>query len=263
MNDVIKKPRERDARGKFKDYILPVNQIVNMYISGQSEKQIAKIFNVGRGVIRHRLLQNNISIRNQSERIKIVWEKMSGSQRKSQTDAAHISAKGRIVSWETKCKHAKTVEKNPSNFSHHEIELQKMLSKRGIKTTHQKAIGAYNCDLAAHPVAVEIHGGGWHSIGRHAIRFKERTRYLLKSGWFVYIIPVSESFPLTDTVADYLASYIKRIRRTKSNICEYRMVWGAGEFTTTGSLKDNNFSLKPPFTNARDITTGQYKRIPK
>lgn len=263
MSDPIKKPRERNRLGEFIASNLPVSQIISLYISGYSEKRIAKIFKVSRSVIRRRLLQRNIRIRSQAERIKIVWEKMSRNQRKLQVKSAHTTRKGMKVTWETKCKHAKTVEKNPSNFSHYEIKLKRMLAERGIQTVHQKAIGAYNCDLAAFPVAVEIHGGGWHSTGRHALRFKKRIRYLLKCGWFVYVVPIDKSFPLTETVADNIAFYIKRIRRDKPKLCEYRMVWGAREFAITGSLKDDNFTFKPPFTSTRDTATGQYKRIPR
>lgn len=263
MDNLIKKPRKRDRFGKFIQDYLPVDRICNLYYFGSSEKEIAKWFNVSRAVIRRRLIQGDIKIRSQSESIKLVWKKMSSDQRKRQIESAHKAVKGRKVTWLTKCKHAKTIEKYPSNFSHYEIELQRMLLLRGIKTIHQKAIGGYNCDLAAHPIAVEIHGGDWHSFGDHVLRFNERTRYLLNCGWFVYVIPINKSFPLTDAVANYLASYIKRIRRTKPNVCECRVVWGGGEFTTTSSLKDDNFTLKPPFTNGRDVTTGQYKRVPK
>ena len=263
MNNSIQKPRKRNRAGMFTFLDLPIDSIVELYTSGESEKQIAKLFNVSRNVIRRRLVSQGIEIRPQSERIKLVWQGFSKERRIRQTEAAHKATKGKPMSWEAKCKHAKTIEKYPSNFSESELVLIKMLSERGIEAIHQKAIGPYNCDLAAYPIAVEIFGGNWHFFGHHAARFEERTRYILNRGWFVYIIPVSEFFPLTNAVADHTASYIKRIRRQKPPICEYRMVWGAGELTATGSLKDDNFSIIPSFKDACKLTAKKNKRISK
>jgi len=263
MNNSIQKPRKRNRAGMFTFLNLPIDSIVELYTSGESEKQIAKLFNVSRSVIRKRLVSHGIQIRPQSERIKLVWQGFSKERRIRQTEAAHKAARGRSISWETKCKHAKTIEKYPSNFSESELMLIKMLSERGIEAIHQKAIGPYNCDLAAYPVVVEIFGGNWHFFGRHAARFEERTRYILNRGWFVYIIPISKPFPLTDAVADHVASYIKSIRRQKPLICEYRMTWGAGELTTTGSLEDDNFSTIPSFKDACKLAARKNKRIPK
>ena len=146
MNNSIKKPRKRNKAGMFTFLDLPVDSIVELYTSGQSEKQIAKRFNVSRNVIRKRLVSQGIEIRPQSERIKLVWQGFSKERRISQVKAAHNATRGKSVSFETKCKHAKTIEKYPSNFSESELILQKMLSERGIETIHQKAIGPYNLE---------------------------------------------------------------------------------------------------------------------
>jgi len=226
MNDFIKK-RARDRFGRFGYLDLPIEKIVST----------------------------------QSEAIKNLWKQMSQSERDHQVEAAHKAAIGRKASWATKCKHAQAIEKMPSNFSPLELKVQKMLSKRGIETIHQKAVGAYNGDLAAPPVIVEVWSGNWHFTSHHLSIFEERFRYLLNAGWFVYILPATIRFPLTEAVADHVAAYIKRIRRTKPAVTEYRMVWGAGEFTFARSFNDNDFTIIPPFTNARDPASGRYKRI--
>jgi len=238
-----------------------VKEIVNLYNSGWSENRIAKHFGYSRHCIRKRLLDSGVHIRNQSEAETIKWGQMSIEQRKKQVKAAHNSTRGKKISWSTKCKHAKTIEKIPSNFSATELILHDMLLERGIHTIHQKAIGTYNCDLAANPVAVEVWGGHWHFYGRQVIFQQKRICYLLNRGWFVYILPITKSFPLTNPVADYLTSYIKRIRRDKPIICEYRVVWGAGDYTISGSLDCLNFPLIPPFCNSRNLSTGRYERI--
>jgi len=237
--------------------------IVSLYVSGWSENQIALRFHRSRRYIRKRLVDSNVHIRNQSEAEALKWSQMSPDQRKKQLEAAHKATLGRKVSWLAKCKHAKTIEKRPSNFSQNELILQDMLLRRGITTIHQKAIGAYNCDLAAEPVAVEVWGGHWHFFGKHKAILKKRLRYILNRGWFVYIVPVTKSFPLTESVADDLAAYIKRIRRNKPSVCEYRVVWRAPDYTVRGSLDNLNLPIIPPFTHTRDTATGRYKRIPR
>lgn len=238
-----------------------VTQIVNLYVSGWSENRVALHFGYGRRCIRKRLLDSGIHIRNQSEAEALKWSQMSPEQRKKQVKSAHDTAKGRIVSWSTKCKHAKTVELRPSNVSKYEIIVQRKLCVRGIPTIAQMAIGAYNCDIAASPVVVEVWGGNWHFFGNHARRCEERLSYILNCGWFVYILPITKRFPLTEAVTDYLASYIKQIRRDKPSVCEYRMVWGAGDYTTSGCLDNMNFPIVPPFTGRRNLTSGKYERI--
>jgi hypothetical protein len=68
-------------------------------------------------------------------------------------------------------------------------------------------------------------------------------------------------FPLTPAVADYVATYIKETSRNPPTICQYRVVWGAGEFTTGGSVNDNKITCIPPFTRRRNCTTGRYETI--
>jgi len=246
---------------------LPVNKIVELYKGGMSENAIAKKFDVTRNVIRRRLESTDTHIRAQSEAETLKWSQMSESKRQHQVKAAHEAIEGRELSFEQKCKTAKTREQtagdNPAIVSEHETILRRMLAVRGIDTIWQKAIGPYNCDLAATPVAVEVYGGGWHWHGRHVARVEERFNYILNAGWFIYVVPIYGRFTLTAEVADHIASYINRIRRDKPTTCEYRVVWGAGEFTTAGSLNDNNISIEPPFTCRRNPSTGRYETIPR
>jgi len=238
-------------------------RVKTLYLSGMSQNGIAKALGRSRQYVWKRLRNSGIHIRTQSESETLKWSQMSVKQRQEQVKSAHNAVRGTKVKWSTKCKHAKTVEKSPSNFSENELIVKKMLFDRGIKTVHQKAIGAYNCDLAAKPVAVEIWSGYWHFFGKHARLCEKRFCYILNRGWFIYVLPITVSFPLTNAVADYLAAYIKHIRRDKPQIRTYRVVWAAGDFAVSGSLNRKNFPIVPPFTNRRNPVTGQYERIPR
>ena len=137
-----------------------------------------------------------------------------------------------------------------------------MLADRGIKTIPQFPIGRYNCDLATDSIAVEVWGGHWHWHGAHLARTEERFRYIMNRRWNILVVCIQKSFPLTAAVGDYVASYIKTLSSSPPNICEYRVIWGAGEFSTGGRADDDYFSVKPPFTRAHNLTTGRYMRIP-
>lgn len=241
----------------------PIDKICQLYEKGMSENAIAKKLKIGRRVIRNRLLYAGIHIRSQSEAESLKWSQMSIAKRRRQVSAAHKAAKGRIVSFDEKYQRAFTNQQNLNHVSSNEILLSNLLELRKIKTIPQFAIGPYNCDLAANPVAVEVYSGHWHWYGRHLRRVEERFNYILNAGWFIYVVAISKSFPLTDDVVDYLASYIKSIRRNKPSRTEYRVVWGAGKYIASGSLNDNHISIIPPFTNTRDVTTGRYKSIPR
>lgn len=245
--------------------------------SGKTEQDVIAAFNSGIGVAgmmdaigisvaatKTILKKNGIALRNRSQQQFARMASYTKEEIKKLTRNANIASKYRTVSVESLCKRAKTVEKKVDFWqSDSEIILAKMLLERGIETIPQKAIGRYNCDLTSNTVAVEIFGGHWHWHGQHLARTKDRVNYILDQGWDVLMVAVNQSFPLTDEVADYIASYINSRSRNPTRPREYRVIWGAAEFTTSGRLNDENFSIEPPFTSTRDTTNGQYMTIAK
>lgn len=65
----IKTRNLREARlfGGVKYKNLDVNKIINLYKSGKSRLELSRIFKVSEGVIRNRLIKNNVSLRNIKE----------------------------------------------------------------------------------------------------------------------------------------------------------------------------------------------------
>ncbi len=204
-----------------------------------------------------------VEVRGQSAAEFLKWSKMGTKARAKQTAAANEAARGRVCSFEELCLKAKIREERPSNVSSYETKLRAMLLKRGIVCEPQKAIGPYNCDLAAAPVAVEIWGGGWHFGGHHMARTPKRFRYLFDNDWDILVIVLNHRFPLTTAVADYVAAYVQEARRNPSTVGQYRVIWGAGKFSVSGSAKDDEFSFIPPFTHRRNPATGQYETVPR
>lgn len=240
---------------------LPVDDVVKSYIAGESCNSIAKRYEVSRRAVDRVLGLAGVTMRTQSESETIKWSKMTEEQRAKQTAAAHDAARGRIVSFEEKCKRAQTNQYTLPNVSSYELQLMEMLDIKGIEYVPQFAIGPYNCDIAIHPVAVEVWGGGWHFSGHHLARTPDRFRYIMNAGWFILALVVDDTFPLTPAVADYVDAFVQEASGCPTELREYRVVWGAGEFTTGGYSDDDHITVVPPFTNRRDPTTGRYETV--
>jgi hypothetical protein len=135
-----------------------------------------------------------------------------------------------------------------------------MLEERGVSCIQQQAIGPYNCDLGAFPVAVEIFGGNWHFSGAHLARSEERTRYLLNAGWHVLMVQATANHPIDAATADYIAVYVKEARRDLSVLREYRVIRGAGETIAGGSANDEHISIVPTLKNGKYVVS-QDKRF--
>lgn len=236
--------------------------VCRAYVGGMSENAVAKQFGFTRLVVTRILREHGIERRGQSEAERLKWANMPAEERARRAERVRRVHTGRKPSFETVCKMTATRERNQScQTSPHEAGLAAMLSAKGIDFISQKAIGPYNCDIAAFPVAVEVFGGHWHWHGAHKLRSEERFRYILNAGWNILAVAATESFPITAEVADYVAAYIEETRRNPPAICEYRVIWGACEFSVGGRADDDHFTIEPPFTGTRDPASGRYKRV--
>ncbi|OYT82416.1 MAG: hypothetical protein CFE48_03740 [Pseudomonas sp. PGPPP2] len=242
---------------------LPTERLIEMFNSGVGISGIATYFKVAPNVIIRHLKLAGVPTRNRSEQQSARMATTAPDERKRLAQRANEAARGRVHSAEEKAQRALTNQTRSARISRYETQLFTMLVNRGIYPTTQHPIGPYNCDLAAHPVAVEVWGGHWHWTGKHAAITEERFRYLMNAGWHVMVVAVNNTSPLTAAVADYVASEIKLLRSDPSLVREYRVIWRAGEYTTRGCLEDNDFSVEPPFTYARDPATGRYKSVPR
>jgi transposase len=243
---------------------IDVAALVEAYNDGASVKSLAERFGVSRGVIANRLKWQGITPRNRSEGMFLRMSQTSPEERARLAAAAHDAVRGRTVSRESKRLGAITRWKRLLGVSPAEMSLAQMLHDRGLRPEPQFPIGIYNCDLAIHPVAVEVWGGGFHFTGKHARRTPERIRQIMNAGWDVLCLVVdSRRYPLTPAVADYIVSHVEAARQNPSAIREYRVVWGAGEFSTGGCANDKYISFKHPNRHRRNSRTGQYESVPR
>lgn len=221
---------------------LPIEQIGRLYLNGVSEKRIAELFNTNRQVIRRRLLHLGIRPRNRSESMYIRMSQTSKEERQRLTNSAHDAVRGSSKSLGSKIKHAKTIEKISLYGSPAEALLREWLYQRGISLIiPQRACGIYNIDLAIfESIAVELHGGHWHTCKSHILREPKRVMYLLDQGWHVLTIWYNGiSRPLTEGAADYIVAFFKELSCNKSMRRQYRVIWGNGNDASIKRLNIN------------------------
>ncbi|HXG70686.1 MAG TPA: hypothetical protein VNJ04_08760 [Gemmatimonadaceae bacterium] len=242
---------------------LNTQQLIRDYRAGKSELQIAKDLGVSRAVIRTRLIENAIEPRNRSAAELLKWSRMNRTQRAAQVSAAHAASRGSQYPLTGMERRARTVERLGLHVSEIERRLACQLVANGLDVIHQQAVGPYNCDLGAAPVAVEVFGGNWHFTGRHLARTPKRFRYLMESGWHVLVVHVSNHAPLHPHLPNYIAAYVEAARRNPAMRREYRVVRGAGETIAAGSVEDKNISIEWALTHSRNPTTGRYESIAK
>src|SRR5262245_54841047 len=157
---------------------VPIAQLIMEYESGISLYELGKRYGVSVPVITRRLHEHGIRRRTQSEQEQEKWRRFSPEQRKQQTAAAHAASRGRKISLDTLIYKAQTLQQQ-GRMQPLEKQVYEWLQERRIPTIPQQAIGPYNCDLGAAPVAVEIFGGNWHWHGQHAARLLKRLDYIL------------------------------------------------------------------------------------
>lgn len=226
-----------ERRAQFRD------EIVSRYTAGESGKAIAGSLpgNLSRGFVVSVLEEAGIPVRGASDAERLKWQQMSPATRKNQVAAAHAAMRGRTLPFEEKCAQALGKEAKCPNQSGHERLMIDHLSALGLPVIPQKAIGPYNADIGAAPVAVEIYGGNFHAYGRHAARFPERCRYFADQGWALVVIWTYGLYnPLTIDAAKYVVAFLDEVKRDPSLIGKYRMIGGRGQLFAAGSLKANN-----------------------
>lgn len=242
--------------------VMPTEEIAALYRSGESVNALAKKYGVSRRVIEKRLNEAGVARRGQSEAELLKWSRMSEAQRSRQVAKANEAARGSKHSLAHRCKVAATREVRRLGTSPNELKLARLLRRRGVSVTLQKAIGPYNCDLGIAPVAVEVFGGEWHFGGRHLARTPRRVRYLMEAGWHVLMIRTSpRRDPITSATADYVVAYLERARGNPAAGREYRVIRSNGELLAAGGEDDEQISVVPTLRLGSDPATGRNESV--
>lgn len=243
-----------DVAPKYSDAF--VDDVIRRYQAGHTQAEIAVEVGVQAATVSRWIKQRGATI-SRSEVARRYNARLSPEERSARAAAAHDAVRGMKRTPEDLTKRAASREANPSNISIAERMLSDWLAVRGVETIPQKAIGPYNTDLGAYPVAVEVFGGNWHANGRHIARHSDRVRYILDAGWHVIIVwSHGLHSPLSVEAADYVVSFLQSADRNPSATRQYRVVRGSGEIIAFGCAKDDDFSFVPTYRTRDEIRCG-------
>src|ERR1039458_133743 len=243
---------------------LDVHDFYKRYEAGETTVDLARIVGVGPGSINDWFRRNGLAIRSESDARRLAAARQSPEERLARTWNAHAALRGISPDFEQMCNRARGVER-VNRLTILERRFAKFLRKHSVTFKTQVAIGPYNADFVVGftKVTVEIFGGSWHSCGRHAARFQQRTHYLLDNGWSQLVLWIMHK--RTDRVfrsaLKELRSMCDLVSRHPSRLREHRVIWSDGELVAVERRDIDNFTLKPTFEVERNPVTGRYQRV--
>lgn len=204
-----------------------IGLVASLYNSGMSENQVAEHLGVARGCVRNRLIKAGITPRTQSESETLKWSQMTVEQRRRQVAGANKAARGRVHSEEERIKRAQAFYRQQTRISHYEQRMAQVLRAHGFAVEQQFPVHTCNIDIAVQPgpIAVEIHGGGWHATPLHRRLLAEKREKLFSRDWALIEVWVDSRFSFTDT-ADELIALLERLGRLPSVAGEHWVVLG-------------------------------------
>lgn len=226
---------------------LPWGELIRRYEAGEGTRVLADEFGTTPLTVNKGLRKRGVVIRSRSEAEMVKWARMTDEERARQVEAAHKAARGRKARRESLVQAAKTIEGKGLHDSPQERELAELLLERGVQVRPQMAVGPYNCDLGAPPVAVEVFVGNWHWSGRHLRRLEKRVSEFFDNSMHLLVVWLAyEPYAVTPALAEYVAAYIESARRNPTAWSEYRVVRGDGETMTTARSDSDHWTLVPP-----------------
>lgn len=234
-----------------------VQALIEMYVSGENMREIGHFFGISNVSVSDYLRRANVPARprhhglqagldamdpdvlraKRSAARKRQWEKMTPEQRRKQVCAAHKAWKGSHHTAKSKRKIALAKARRAESDSVYEQQIAQWLLERGIKFRQQTAVGHYNVDFTINNVAIEF-TSGWAYKDVIAKRWQERFKYILDSGWHLYIIWHNTSLKsrpsLLPVVCDNLITWCEFIQSSPPIDRQYRVVGSSGEIIAGG-----------------------------
>lgn len=220
------------------------DHVVELYRSGQSQNQIAAAIGIHQTTVSNLLKRRGERI-SRSEAETRKWATMTDAQRAAQVAPAHRAVVGMKRTDADLSARAVGKQRTQAHATDDERLMAAWMAERSIDTVLQCAIGKYNVDVAAEPVAVELFGGGWHAHGAHRAGLPKRVAHIADAGWNQMIVWTHRVHPLGPEVADELVAYVQRSRSDPTFRRQYRVIWGDGKFIAAGGVDDDEVTLVP------------------
>ena len=179
------------ARPRLRE--LDTAAIVTRYLAGESELALSRAFGIDRNGIRRRLLEAGISPRGRSAAMFTRMANTSPEDRKKLAQPSHDALRGTKRPFSQKVRRALTREAQGIGISPVEAQFSAALADRGLHTLPQLAVGPYNIDIAAPPVAASGMNGTPDKTQVGALTSVPFEAPLAAAALLVAIVPPSSS----------------------------------------------------------------------
>jgi len=232
-----------------------LDELAKHYKSGEPLYRLASEIEASRQTLRRYLEDRGVDIRSESEARELAWQRIKAEGRTEEfVKPAHQARRGQSVDHSEKVNRAQAREKAAQNgnipLGHHEPALADTLSAKGLEITQQRAVDAYNIDVAidAPPIAVEVLG---RPLNRKARRvFRDRVKSLFNAGWGVVYVTAYEwrTDICITSIANQLHSFAEHPRWNKATISgQYWVIGSDGHLVAgPGSDLDNLATIITP-----------------
>jgi very-short-patch-repair endonuclease len=182
--------------------------VIERFLKNESVQSISLDLGCARSTINLILEKNGFQKRTQAESAKLRYVDTTPEYRQEITRMAHDTIRGRKRDWQDRCTRAKGVEQK-QNLSDLEKRFRDYFIKNGIDVRTLFPFGAFNIDIAVpeHCIAIEVHGGNFHSTKSHQAKDFNKLRYLSRYGWTVFYV-LEDDFKVR-TKLDKIVSFIK------------------------------------------------------
>lgn len=226
---------------------IPVAEIIKLHQEGVSVKSLASMFNVDRGVIKRRIEETGIKVRNRSEAMYSRMSQTSKEERIRLASKAHQTVKEKPAEYFTNIlkKSAKTKSKSLSKVGILEQYVIDKLSEYGVAATSQHPFGVYNIDISVGNTAIEIHNSS--GIPHNMAPVRKRIVNLLKSGWNVIYVKFRANAVINESAIKDIVAFTYLSSGNEPSTGHYRVIRGTGEPIAIGCYDGNDLSIVKTF----------------
>lgn len=210
-----------------------LDDLIQEYVSGKSLKVLAHSNRVSRPALCRAFQKRGVNIRGRSEAERLKWADLKSDpiRAAAQYVAAHNAVRGLTRPDSEIIARAVVASASKHKVGMFENEVAAGLRDRGMLVTQQAPVYRYNIDIAdtANRIAVEVHS--YHPGLPRMAQIRDRTEYLIRSGWNVLFVAINYPHRAFDcgAICDQLISVTKEICRNKSSQCCYGVIRGRGQ----------------------------------
>ena len=218
-----------------------VDDLIRRYQAGERQYDLAARFGISQASVSRWIRTRGATI-SRSTAAERRAGRMTPDERSQLAAAAHDAVRGMTRTITDLERRAIGRQRTHAHATADELAVAALLPD----AVPQQAIGKYNVDIGAQPIAVELFGGNWHADGRHRARLPQRVEYLADAGWNLLIVWSTQGRALdVAAVAQDALAYLECSRRDPSFRRQYRVIWGDGQFIAAGCVDDDERTLIP------------------